>query len=103
MVGNKERKISGCSNKRGNNYYDGLYTKLAQKKVIGYQPTTTIYNKLNKRGGRSISDDIITYFIKTYSNEGDTILDMCCHNKVVGNIIKPLNRNYIGIDIEQVQ
>ena len=69
----------------------------------GYYPSTFLENKLNKRGGKSISDDIITYFIKTYSNEGDTILDMCCHNKVVGNLVEQLNRNYIGVDINEIK
>ena len=39
------------------------------------------------------------YFIKTYSNEDDTILDMTCHNNYVGDRCELLNRNYIGVDI----
>ena len=37
--------------------------------------------------------------IKTYSNENDTILDMTCCDKNLGDISKKLNRKYIGIDI----
>ena len=43
------------------------------------------------------------YFIKTYSNENDLILDMCCNNDVVGKIDEKLKRNYIGCDINEIK
>ena len=103
MIGNTERKIKRKNKRKmGQNYY-GAIKDVPISIYKGYYPSTFLENKLNKRGGRSISDDIITYFIKTYSNEGDTILDMCCHNKVVGNLVKQLNRNYIGVDINEIK
>ena len=42
------------------------------------------------------------YFIKTYTNENDNILDMTCHNKYVGDRCKELKRNYLGIDLNLV-
>jgi len=56
--------------------------------------------KTNPRSGITRCDEQIDYFIKTYSNEGDTILDMTCCNGMVGDRCEILNRNYIGIDIE---
>ena len=56
--------------------------------------------KINPRSGITRCDEQIDYFIKTYSNEGDTILDMTCCNGMVGDRCEILNRNYIGIDIE---
>tara|TARA_R110002012_G_C11429124_1_gene589215 strand:+ start:91 stop:762 length:672 start_codon:yes stop_codon:yes gene_type:complete len=103
MIGNKIREIHRKSKKIGQEYYANRMKPQPSQTYKGYYPSTFLENKLTKRGGKSISDDIITYFIKTYSNEGDTILDMCCHNKVVGNLVEQLNRNYIGVDINEIK
>ena len=49
--------------------------------------------------GITRDDEQIDYFIKTYTNENETILDMTCHNNYVGDRCRLLNRNYIGIDL----
>lgn len=41
------------------------------------------------------------YFIKTYTNEGDTVLDNCMGSGTTGVACKELNRNFIGIEKEQ--
>jgi site-specific DNA-methyltransferase (adenine-specific) len=64
----------------------------------GNYPTDKLEFKPNLRGGKTIPDEMIEFFIKTYSNEGDTVLDMTTHNKVVGTIVEKLNRKFIGID-----
>lgn len=38
------------------------------------------------------------YFIKTYTNEGDTVLDNCMGSGTTGVACKNLNRNFIGIE-----
>ena len=43
------------------------------------------------------------YFIKTYSNEGDTILDMTCCSDYVGLRCSALERHYIGVDLEEIK
>jgi len=69
----------------------------------GKYPTTTLNYPIRKgKCGITRSDDMIDYFINTYSNENDTILDMTCHNNICGDCAKRLNRNYIGIDIKLV-
>ncbi len=68
---------------------------------IGKYPTTTLNYPIRKGNcGITRTDDMIDYFIKTYSNEGDMVLDMTCHNDISGNCNKRLNRNFIGIDID---
>jgi len=49
--------------------------------------------------GITRTDEHIDYFIKTYSNETDTILDMTCCTKYVGTRCQKLNRKYIGVDL----
>jgi site-specific DNA-methyltransferase (adenine-specific) len=38
------------------------------------------------------------YLIKTYSNEGETVLDNCMGSGTTGVACKKTNRNFIGIE-----
>jgi site-specific DNA-methyltransferase (adenine-specific) len=70
---------------------------------IGRFPTTSLNYPIRKDGtGITRTDEHIDYFIKTYSNENDKILDMTCHNKTVGNRCSELKRNYIGVDLNSI-
>ena len=69
----------------------------------GKYPTNVLNYEIRKdKSGITRTDEHIDYFIKTYTNEDDTILDMTCHNKFVGNRAEKLKRNYIGIDINEI-
>lgn len=43
---------------------------------------------------------LMEYLIKTYSNEGDTVLDFCMGSGTTGVACRSLNRNFIGIEKE---
>lgn len=43
---------------------------------------------------------LMEYLIKTYSNEGDTVLDNCMGSGTTGVACKKTNRNFIGIERE---
>ena len=45
--------------------------------------------------------DLLEYLVKTYSNENDLVLDNCMGSGTCGMVCKKLNRNFIGIEIEQ--
>lgn len=67
----------------------------------GRYPNTCLEYPIRKNNtGITRCDDMIDFFIKTYTNENDTILDMTCHNNYVGDRCRVLNRNYIGVDLE---
>ncbi len=44
---------------------------------------------------------LMEYLIKTYSNEGDVVLDFCMGSGTTGVACKKLNRNFIGIEKEE--
>ena len=41
------------------------------------------------------------YLIKTYTNEGETVLDFTMGSGTTGVACKNLNRNFIGIELER--
>jgi len=41
------------------------------------------------------------YLIRTYTNEGDTVLDFCCGSGTTGVAAKKLKRNFILIEKEK--
>lgn len=45
--------------------------------------------------------DLCEYLIKTYTNEGDTVLDNCMGSGTTGVACKNTNRNFIGIELDE--
>lgn len=44
---------------------------------------------------------LMEYMVKTYSNEGETVLDNCMGSGTTGVACVNLNRNFIGIELDQ--
>jgi site-specific DNA-methyltransferase (adenine-specific) len=70
---------------------------------VGRYPTTFLEYKIRKdHTGITRTDDMMDFFIKTYSNENDTVLDMTCHNDYTSKRCEILKRKFIGVDINLV-
>ena len=59
--------------------------------------------KKDKNTASTRTDDMVDFFIKTYTNENDTILDMTCYDGLTGKRCDVLNRNYIGVDLNPIE
>ena len=70
-------------------------------------PTNVLYfpvvNNDNSGGDKYFSTqkpvELVEYMIKTYSNEGDIVLDNCMGSGTTGVACKKLKRNFIGIEL----
>lgn len=56
--------------------------------------------EMKARGGRSFSrtEVMAEYFIKTYTEEGDVVLDFCCSDGTTGAACKSTGRKFLGFD-----
>ena len=45
--------------------------------------------------------DLLEYLIKTYTNEGETVLDNCMGSGSTGVACINTNRNFIGIELDE--
>ena len=92
--GIKESEITG-----GNSVVDEYSNDL-------YYPKTILeYGIGNMRKGRLHPTQkpvaLLEYLIKTYTNEEDTVLDNCMGSGSTGVACKNLNRNFIGIELDE--
>jgi site-specific DNA-methyltransferase (adenine-specific) len=108
MIGNEYHakrnvKVGGRNGYYGEKLKDKDNTYDEKEGHTGRFPTTfKEWNIRKDNTGITRDDEQIDYFIKTYTNENDTILDMTCNSVFVGNRCKILKRNYIGVDLIKI-
>lgn len=73
-------------------------SEVAPKEFIGKYQTHLLSMPRKIRGFATRPDEMIELFIKSYTNEGDVILDPTCYKGLSGRIARSLNRKWIGID-----
>jgi len=103
-----QRKPSNKRNNTPRNYKDATKVnteKYAERVLSGsndliYQPN--ILEVPMQRGKHPTQKPValIEYLIKTYTNEGDTVLDNCMGSGTTGVACKNLNREFIGIELD---
>lgn len=92
----KRSEIIGGSDKNAPNYK--TYTTWYPKTIITMSNADSS-NKSIHPTQKPVA--LMEYLIKTYSNEGDTILDFTFGSGSTGVAAKNLNRNFIGIELDE--
>lgn len=98
-----KRKVSTAEHKRNS----AKTTNYGEHSLTSYDSTerypTSIWEFATDKQKSSIHPtqkpvELCRYAIRTYTNEGDTVLDCCCGSGTIPLAAKLENRNYIGMD-----
>lgn len=95
-VGDEERvTVSAVKSK----YFNTVKNEeKVRTEVKGYYQTHYIECDKVYRNLATRPESMLELFIKSYTKEGDTILDPTCHKGISGRVAKRLGRKWIGID-----
>ena len=94
--GNKFSETAPIANCKTGSQFKKTYTTK--------QPTTIVTFDKVRRGGVHPTQKpvaLMEYLIKTYTNEGETVLDFTMGSGTTGVAAKNLNRNFIGIELDE--
>ena len=87
----------------GQSYYGKRAKKTKIDNEIGhygnYPDTLLTFPIRREKSGITRCNDMMDFFIKTYTNIGDTILDLTTHNSCLNDRVVALKREFIGVDI----
>jgi len=94
-TGDTERTFTS----HGNSSYYGKTYEQKEQTVRGHYQTHFLDFKRSVRGYATRPDELIELILKSYTKEGDTVLDPTCYRGLSGVISQRLNRRWIGIDL----
>ena len=101
MVGNEVRTVKRSGNKSKTTNY-GDFIEIKESTYIGRYPKDII--KFNKDKGYHPTQKpvaLLEYLIKTYTNEGEIVLDNCMGSGSTGVACIKINRKFIGVELEE--
>ncbi len=92
-------KNKGKTSETTNNAFTNnkVYTQYYPKAIIEFSNA----NQRNKLHPTQKPVELFEYLIKTYTNEGETVLDNCMGSGTTAIACINTNRNYIGFELDQ--
>lgn len=104
MINGKKYKIPKESNVTSifeQNFKNGIYKHKERDTSLRYPFNILEFNTDKKRVHPTQKPlALMEYLVKTYTNEGDTVLDFTMGSGTTGVACKNLNRNFIGIELD---
>lgn len=97
-IGDESRSYISRGGITNDTCYYGPAKVMDKKSVTGRYQTHHIDMKRAIDGFSTRPEELIELMIKSYTKEGDTVLDPTCYKGVCGVVAKRLSRKYIGID-----
>lgn len=103
----KKRMNYSFTTKRGTNVHQNGIKKvqfIPENKDLSYPKTVKKWNGVNSNNRLHPTQkplDMIEYLIKTYTNEGDMVLDNCMGSGTTGVACLNTSRKFLGIEIEK--
>ena len=96
MIGDKERVIKAP----GKSSYYGDRTKSSYSNVVkGKYPKHLISYHRKVDGFSTRPAELVEFIVKSYTREGDTVLDLTCYKGLTGKVCEKIGRVYTGVDI----
>ena len=89
----------GSANRNGKNY--GVADKSFTRTHTNYPTDIITFSKDSGYHPTQKPVDLLEYLIKTYTNEGDTVLDNCMGSGSTGVACVNTNRDFIGMELNE--
>ena len=101
MVGDEIRRVKRSGDKSKTTNY-GDFVEISESKYKGRYPVTIQYFNRDKEKLHPTQKPValFEYLIKTYTNEGETVLDNCMGSGTTAVACINTNRNYIGFELD---
>jgi site-specific DNA-methyltransferase (adenine-specific) len=94
--GNKKNSLTSVYGKQKENYLDRQSDLISPDTLI--KNIKCVHNSSGKVHSNQKPVELMEYLIKTYTNEGDTVLDFCMGSGTTGIACLNTGRNFIGIE-----
>ena len=104
----KKRMEYEFTSLKGNNQINNGLKKVRyvpEDKNLSYPKTVQFFKNIANNSKQRVHPtqkpvSLMEYLIKTYTNEGETVLDNCMGSGTTGVACKNLNRNFIGMELD---